>query len=184
VLKQQNNFSFLFIFYSLNAGWAPQILSIFNILNILNIFKFLNKIKSKIMTVYIKPIRFIGEFTEPAVKLYDFEISTEPREGFERLESVEKKYIRDFSVGYSESKVKQLQSKFALYDIFSIKDNNVVTLCERGTRNTLGAYGRGYYSIEVRINGKISANHQGMFNKNVDDLLKKVYRLQKEYINK
>jgi uncharacterized Ntn-hydrolase superfamily protein len=131
------------------------------------------------MTIYIKPVRFVGEFTEPTAKLYDFEISSEPKEGFEKLKTVEKKYIRDFSVGYSESTTRQLQERFALYDKFTIKENDVVTLNKRGKKNTLGAYGRGYYSIEVRINGKISANGHGMFNRDVNALLEKVYRLQK-----
>jgi hypothetical protein len=120
--------------------------------------------------VFIKPVKYQHEFEGT---LYDFELSDEKSDGFEELVELKIALIRNFSVGYSDAKHASLQRQFRLIDIYTIKEGKI-SVKHTGTKNTLGAYGRGYFEDKVCLNGYVCANGWGMYNKSVADLINKI----------
>jgi len=78
----------------------------------------------------------------------------------EKLKKVKIKFTRDFSIGYSKEKREKLRERFALFDIYTVK-NNAIQKEETGTKSTLGAY-KGYRTNRIWINDVLSDGGYGI----------------------
>ena len=94
-----------------------------------------------------------------------FEISSEPRDGFELLQSVETIYHRTFSVGYSASESERLERSTAVTVIHRPGEKNK----QRGKYSSVGAFS-GYTPHITCINGYYSACGWGHHNEESERL--------------